>query len=171
VLRQSHESQKSFRLTLICLLSVIGLLGQSVGTANAATAHTSAPQRERHSGQQVVGYFTQWGIYSSFFEKNLLANGTAAHLTTIDYAFSNISANLQCSQGMSGLITSVRSRPVTAWYYDGTNFWSYDDPASIGLKMDYVQALGLGGVMAWSLDGDDASGTLMNAVYQGLRHF
>lgn len=58
---------------------------------------------------------------------------------------------------------------MTAWYYDGTNFWSYDDPSSIAIKMGYVRVLGLGGAMAWSLDGDDASGTLMNAVYQGLR--
>ena len=57
---------------------------------------------------------------------------------------------------------------MTAWYYDGTNFWSYDDPASIAIKMGYVKILGLGGAMAWSLDGDDASGTLINAVYQGL---
>ncbi|HLI71427.1 MAG TPA: glycoside hydrolase family 18 protein [Ktedonobacteraceae bacterium] len=58
---------------------------------------------------------------------------------------------------------------ATAWYYDGTNFWSYDDPASIALKMAYVKALGLGGAMAWSLDGDDSSGTLMKAVYRGLQ--
>jgi chitinase len=57
---------------------------------------------------------------------------------------------------------------ATNWYYDGTNFWSYDDPASISIKMAYVRMLGLGGAMAWSLDGDDSSGTLMNAVYQGL---
>lgn len=57
---------------------------------------------------------------------------------------------------------------ATAWYYDGTNFWSYDDPASISIKMGYIRILGLGGAMAWSLDGDDASGTLMNAIYQGL---
>jgi chitinase len=57
----------------------------------------------------------------------------------------------------------------TAWYYDGTNFWSYDDPASITLKMEYVKLLGLGGAVAWSLDGDDAAGSLTNAMYQGLR--
>jgi chitinase len=56
----------------------------------------------------------------------------------------------------------------TAWYYDGTTFWSYDDPASIRLKMQYVKLLGLGGAMAWSLDGDDAAGSLTNAMYQGL---
>lgn len=57
---------------------------------------------------------------------------------------------------------------MTAWYYDGTNFWSYDDPQSISIKMAYVKLLGLGGAMAWSLDGDTSTGTLMNAIYQGL---
>jgi chitinase len=61
-------------------------------------------------------------------------------------------------------------RALTAWYYDGTNFWSYDDPISIALKMAYITALGLGGAMAWSLDSDDASGTLIHAIYQGLHH-
>jgi chitinase len=56
-----------------------------------------------------------------------------------------------------------------SWYYDGTNFWSFDDPSSIAIKMDYVKIWGLGGAMVWSLDGDDASGTLMNSIYRGLK--
>ncbi|HEY1350997.1 MAG TPA: glycoside hydrolase family 18 protein [Ktedonobacteraceae bacterium] len=59
-------------------------------------------------------------------------------------------------------------RALSAWYYDGSNFWSYDDPASIAVKMAYIHLLGLGGAMAWSLDSDDASGTLIQAIYQGL---
>jgi chitinase len=59
--------------------------------------------------------------------------------------------------------------PVAAanWCYDGTNFWSFDDPASISVKMDYIKMHDLGGAMTWSLDGDDAAGTLMTAIYQG----
>ncbi|HEX6484280.1 MAG TPA: glycoside hydrolase family 18 protein [Ktedonobacteraceae bacterium] len=88
-------------LTLVCLLSVLGLFTQTAGVASAATAqsHAGVAQKENNSGQRVVAYFTQWGIYSGFFEKNLVASGTAAHLTTLDYAFSNISSSLQCSQG------------------------------------------------------------------------
>lgn len=436
-------------LLLACLLGVFGLLGQTAGIASAAS-RASSGHEEGRPGQQVVAYFTQWGIYSGFFEKNLLANGTAGRLTTLNYAFSNISSDLKCSQGdvwadyqrpfaanesvngqadswsenlrgnfkqlrelkqlypnlkiiisiggwtwstnfsaaaepenraafvqscidqyilgnlpllpgdvaggpasaanifdgfdidweypdnpgngnaygpqdtanFTGLLAEFRhqldalskqtgkhyllsaalpagvdkysniqlnqigqsldwgnlmtydmhgpwsatgpadfnaplfcdprdpspapanaycinrsvlgylkagfparkivlgiplyghgwtnvpnvnhglfqSSPTmqvatlgggtanynqlvtlnltrywdalaqTAWYYDGTTFWSYDDPGSIRLKMDYVKVLGLGGAMAWSLDGDDASGTLMNAIYQGLQH-
>lgn len=437
-------------LALACLLSSLALFGPTAGSASAATSRATTQQRGANSDQRVVAYFTQWGIYSGFFEKNLVANGTAARLTTLDYAFSNISPDLQCSQGdawadyqrpfaasesvngqadsygqtlagnfnqlkelkalypnlkvmiaiggwtwstyfsaaaepqnraafvkscidqyilgnlaqvdgdtsggpgsaagvfdgfdidweypnnpgngnaygpqdtanFTGLLAEFRHQldtlgkqtgkhyllsaalpsgqdkyeniqlnkigryldwgnlmtydmhgawaatgptdfnaplfcdprdpspapanaycinhavldylkagfpahklvlgiplyghgwtnvpnvnhglfqsstsmqaaslgggtanynqlvslnmprywdplAATAWYYDGTNFWSYDDPASIAVKMGYVRALGLGGAMAWSLDGDDASGILMNAVYQGLHH-
>ncbi len=60
--------------------------------------------------------------------------------------------------------------PVTKGFYifDGTTFWSYDDPAVIAAKTAYINHLGLGGVMAWSLDADD--GTLENAIFQGLAH-
>ena len=53
------------------------------------------------------------------------------------------------------------------WLYDGTNWWSYDDPQLIAQKAAYVKNRGLGGLMAWELDGDD--GTLTAAVDSGLR--
>lgn len=53
------------------------------------------------------------------------------------------------------------------WLYDGTSFWSYDDPTLIAQKTAYVKSKGLGGVMVWELDGDD--GTLTSAVDTGLR--
>ncbi len=54
------------------------------------------------------------------------------------------------------------------WIFNGSVFWSYDDPVSITNKMNYINTYGLRGAMVWSLDGDDASGTLMNAVSNGL---
>jgi len=53
------------------------------------------------------------------------------------------------------------------WLYDGTNWWSYDDPTVIAQKAAYVKNRGLGGLMAWELDADD--GTLTAAVDSGLR--
>jgi chitinase len=60
--------------------------------------------------------------------------------------------------------------PVTQsdWIYDGTTFWSFDDPRMLAIKTQYVKTMRLGGVMYWSLDGDDASGTLATAIYNGL---
>lgn len=48
-------------------------------------------------------------------------------------------------------------------------FWSFDDPASLSVKMDYVKKHNLGGVMFWEISGDDANGSLLKAIYRGLR--
>jgi chitinase len=37
------------------------------------------------------------------------------------------------------------------------------------LKTAYIKRRGLGGAMVWSLDGDDANGTLVDAIHRGLR--
>lgn len=55
------------------------------------------------------------------------------------------------------------------WKFDGTTFWSYDDPQVIADKTAYIKQKGLGGAMVWSLDGDDPSGTLSKAIGNGLR--
>ena len=52
------------------------------------------------------------------------------------------------------------------WKFDGTTFWSYDDPQLIQQKGAYVKSNGLGGLMMWSLDGDD--GSLVTAMQTGL---
>jgi chitinase len=55
------------------------------------------------------------------------------------------------------------------WKYDAatTTFWTYDDPDLIKQKASYVKTRMLGGLMMWSLDGDD--GTLVTAIDAGLR--
>lgn len=77
----------------------------AVGTALAAamlvTPAAAAPAGRHDSGKQVIGYFTQWGIYSGFFEKNLVTSGEVDHLTEIDYAFSNIAPDGTCASGDS----------------------------------------------------------------------
>jgi chitinase len=55
-----------------------------------------------------------------------------------------------------------------SYLYDGTTFWTYDDPAQILQKTVYIRAKGLGGAMMWSLDGDDDSATLTRTVSAGL---
>lgn len=56
-----------------------------------------------------------------------------------------------------------------AWIFDGTTFWTYDDPVEMKRKARYAESRGLGGVMMWSLDGDTTSGELTTALYRGLR--
>ena len=51
-----------------------------------------------------------------------------------------------------------------AWIYDGTTLWTFDDETEMRRKADWIGAQGLGGAMVWSLDGDDAQGTLMRSL-------
>ncbi|WP_250036228.1 glycoside hydrolase family 18 protein [Paractinoplanes maris] len=55
-----------------------------------------------------------------------------------------------------------------AWLFDGTTFWTYDDPAALLQKTLWIRTKGLGGAMMWSLDGDDANASLTKAVSTGL---
>ncbi|WP_407352459.1 glycosyl hydrolase family 18 protein [Luteimonas sp. R10] len=54
------------------------------------------------------------------------------------------------------------------WKYDGNTFWSYDTPAMVAEKMQYVKVQGLGGAFFWEFSGDDAPGTLVDAIADGL---
>jgi chitinase len=55
-----------------------------------------------------------------------------------------------------------------AWLYDGTTFWTYDDEIALAQKTGWAVDNGLGGVMIWSIDGDDAGGSLIDAVDTAL---
>ncbi|MFP8886330.1 glycoside hydrolase family 18 protein [Streptomyces mangrovi] len=57
------------------------------------------------------------------------------------------------------------------WKYDASSrtFWTFDDASVVRAKAAFAREHGLGGVMMWSLDGDDARGTLLSAVDAGLR--
>jgi len=55
-----------------------------------------------------------------------------------------------------------------SWLFDGTTFWTYDDPAQIAQKTAYIRAEGLGGAMVWSLDGDDENASLTRTISAGL---
>ncbi|MFJ7946780.1 glycoside hydrolase family 18 protein [Streptomyces sp. NPDC096354] len=52
----------------------------------------------------------------------------------------------------------------TAYAHCGSNWWSYDTPASIATKMDYKNQQGLGGTFFWELSGDTANGELIKAI-------
>lgn len=58
--------------------------------------------------------------------------------------------------------------PITQgfWIFDGVTFWSYDDPAIVKFKINYIAMRRLGGSMLWSLEADD--GTLITTIYNTL---
>jgi GH18 family chitinase len=66
---------------------------------------------------------------------------------------------------------SVFYDPTTLqmWKYDAPSrtFWTYDDTQVVGWKASYATDRGLGGLMAWSLDGDD-NGELLTAMRNAM---
>ncbi|MFE5852249.1 glycosyl hydrolase family 18 protein [Streptomyces sp. NPDC056500] len=57
----------------------------------------------------------------------------------------------------------------TAYAHCGTNWWSYDTPATIGSKMAWAKQQNLGGAFYWEFSGDTTNGELANAVHTGLQ--
>ncbi|MGW0827332.1 glycosyl hydrolase family 18 protein [Streptomyces sp. NPDC002845] len=57
----------------------------------------------------------------------------------------------------------------TAYAHCGTNWWSYDTPATIAGKMTWARNQGLGGAFFWEFSGDTSSGELVNAISNGLK--
>lgn len=58
------------------------------------------------------------------------------------------------------------------WLYNPATerFWTYDDPASVTVKMAYARfrAGGLGGGFEWAIKDDDANATLLKTMAKGL---
>jgi len=61
------------------------------------------------------------------------------------------------------------TRAGHAWLFDGTTFWTFDDPLVVWQKARYIRTHGFGGAMVWSLDGDDDTATLTHRIHAGLR--
>ncbi|GAA0309220.1 glycoside hydrolase family 18 chitinase [Streptomyces polychromogenes] len=57
----------------------------------------------------------------------------------------------------------------TAYAKCGSNWWSYDTPATIAGKMTWLKNQGLKGAFFWEFSGDTANGELANAIHTGLR--
>lgn len=57
----------------------------------------------------------------------------------------------------------------TAYAHCGSNWWSYDTPATIQSKMAWAKQQGLGGAFFWEFSGDTANGELATAIDSGLK--
>ncbi|MEV4918681.1 glycoside hydrolase family 18 chitinase [Streptomyces tirandamycinicus] len=56
----------------------------------------------------------------------------------------------------------------TAYAHCGSQWWSYDTPATIGGKMGWAKNQNLGGAFFWEFSGDTANGELVSAINSGL---
>ena len=63
----------------------------------------------------------------------------------------------------------VDNNAKSRWIYNGTTFWNFDDPAAIADKMAYAKVQNLGGAFLWDFSGDDAQGSLLAAISDGLK--
>jgi chitinase len=53
----------------------------------------------------------------------------------------------------------------TASIFNGSTFWTFDDPQAMREKAAFVRNQSLGGLMAWSADGDTPTGELAAALF------
>jgi chitinase len=56
----------------------------------------------------------------------------------------------------------------TAYAKCGSNWFSYDTPATMAGKMQYVRQQGLGGAFFWEFNGDTANGELITAIKNNI---
>ncbi|MBV8629547.1 MAG: chitinase [Silvibacterium sp.] len=56
------------------------------------------------------------------------------------------------------------------WLFDGTTFWTYEDPVSVRFKASYAAQQKLGGVMIWELSDDTPDAELLTTAHRALRH-
>ena len=115
--------------------------------------------------QLVVGvpYYSQgWTGITSTANNGLFqpATGAAPGLNT----YRSVSALI----GTDGFTVYRDVRAGHAWIFNGTTFWTLDDPAVLAQKTRYIRDNRLGGAMVWSLDGDTADGALTRALASGL---
>ena len=59
-------------------------------------------------------------------------------------------------------------RSHAPWLFDGSTFWTYEDPTSIRYKAAFAVDQGIGGVMAWELSEDAPDAALLKAARSGL---
>ncbi|MFI7388581.1 glycosyl hydrolase family 18 protein [Streptomyces sp. NPDC049813] len=57
----------------------------------------------------------------------------------------------------------------TAYAHCGSDWWSYDTPATINSKMSWAKSQGLGGAFFWEFSGDTSNGELVSAIDSGLK--
>ncbi|MBT2472068.1 cellulose binding domain-containing protein [Streptomyces sp. ISL-66] len=70
---------------------------------------------------------------------------------------------------LKGSCPSTGTIAGTAYAKCGSNWWSYDTPATIGGKMSWVKQQGLRGAFSWEFSGDTANGELATAIHTGLQ--
>nr|WP_103543707.1 glycosyl hydrolase family 18 protein [Streptomyces sp. SM1] len=168
-MQSPHRSRTLRALMSAACAAALGAGLLAGAGASTATAATSA--QEAAAGSKVIGYFTEWGTYDrEYYVRNIETSGSADRLTHINYAFGNVTGG-RCAMGDSSAATErsytadVSVDGVADTYAKcGSEWWSYDTPATIAAKMDYKDRQGLAGTFLWELSGTTANGELIKAI-------
>ncbi|MDG2335366.1 MAG: glycoside hydrolase family 18 protein [Myxococcota bacterium] len=93
------------------------------------------------------------GLFQSFSGTPMGTWDDASTGATGMFDYADIAANYLGQPGMNAYWDADSGVP---WLHDASSgfFLSYDDPASLALKKDYVLANALGGVMIWEMSAD-----------------
>ncbi|GIF20986.1 chitinase [Actinoplanes tereljensis] len=134
----------------------------SADNAINAWTRVGAPKSKLVLG---LPYYSQgWtGITSGGNGRFATATGPAVGV------FANGTEDYKTVKNLPGFTLYRDWRAGNSWLFDGTTFWTYDDPAQMVQKTFYIRAKGLGGAMMWSLDGDDDNASLTKAISAGLK--
>jgi chitinase len=105
------------------------------------------------------------GLFQTYTGTPLGTWDTGATGATGMFDYADIAANYL---GQPGIVLHRDADAGVPWLYDPTNglFLSYDDPASLALKKQYVITNELGGVMIWEMS-SDLNDQLLDAVIPG----
>ena len=134
--------------------------GNNVDSTVTAYLEKGVPARQINVGIPFYGHG-----WSGVVKKNNGLYQPASGAAPDDQAYYNV---LQTLTGfdphydpLSGMAHWIFS-PATATFY------SYDDRVSVFVKALYIRTRELGGAMFWDLTGDDANGTLIHSIANGL---
>lgn len=109
-----------------------------------------------------IGFYGRGWTGVSNANNGLYQNGSAAPGT---YEAGN--EDYKVLRGRAGT-SYIDSQARAHWKYDGNTFWSYDNPAIVTEKMNYVKVQGLGGAFFWEFSGD-YQGELLRTMGEGLK--
>lgn len=136
------------------------------------------PANARFSIAQTVAYYEAQGVPADKIALELpyYAHAWAGVPATGDGLYQPASGAAPTDNAGYAVVAAqpgtVHYDPITAsvWKYDAASqtFWTYDDPATVAAKGQYINAAGLRGASVWSLDGDTANGTLTTALTSAL---
>jgi chitinase len=106
---------------------------------------------------------SNYGLYQS-------ATGASAQFGTSATAGTAFYKELEAAGLTNSTYEHWDSTTDAAWIYNPStsSFYTGDTPQSITTKASYITANGLGGIFAYSLEGDDSSSTLINSLGSSL---